>query len=94
MPNVRVTSSGGGSGDGVDSRAVVTGDGISPESVLAWYTGQLVQAGWRTGAPAISARVAAQFFDATDDKGGQWQGTLVVSGLNTAMNLALVMRPR
>ena len=95
MPDARVSSSGGGgSSNEVDSRATVSGDALDPAKLLAHYASQLIQAGWKTGAPAIGARVAAQFFEAADDAGTQWQGTLMVSGANTSMNLTLVMRPR
>ena len=96
MPNVQVYRSGGGGGNAeVESHATMSAaDGIDPAAVLAHYTTQLVQAGWKTGSPAVGARVAAQFFEATDSAGKQWQGTLMVSGTHTSLTLSLLMRPR
>lgn len=93
FPGGDVSTSGGGSGDEeVDSRARVTGASLDASILLAHYAAQLLQAGWKLGEPAIAAHVAAQFLEATDDAGKHWQGTILVSGSNTAMNLALVMR--
>lgn len=92
--NAHVASSGGGAGDEVTARAVVTGEALSAPAVLAHYASQLIDAGWKTGAPAVGARVATQFFEAVDDAGGQWQGTLLVSGFDDKLHLSIVMRPR
>jgi hypothetical protein len=95
FPGAQVSSSGGGSGDReVDSRAVATGTALEPAALLAHYAAQLVEAGWKSGEPAIGARVAAQFLEATDDAGKHWQGTIMVSGSSTAMDLAIIMRSR
>ena len=92
-PKANVSSAGGGGGDReVDSRAFVTGRALDPSAILAHYVAQLAQAGWKAGEPAISASVGAQFLEATDDAGNPWEGTIMVSGSKTAMNLALVMR--
>jgi hypothetical protein len=95
LANAHVSTSGGGSGEqAVDSHARVDGQALDPSVLLAHYVAQLVQAGWKTGAPAIGAHVAAQFLEAVDDTGKHWQGTIMVSGSSTAMDLALIMRAR
>lgn len=93
LPHTHVMTSGGGGGNNeVNSRGLVSGESLDPAVLLAHYAAQLVQAGWTADTPAIGTHVAAQFFEAADDAGQHWQGTMMVSGSSTAMNLALVMR--
>jgi hypothetical protein len=87
-------SGGGGSSSGVHSDAEMTGQGIVVADVLSHYSKQLVAAGWTASAPAIGERLAAQFFEAKDAKGGAWEGVLMVAGTATAIKLSLEMNPR
>ena len=90
---VRVGSAGGGSGrDGLDSRAAMTGAALVPSTILAHYTQQLVVARWTAHPPAISPRVAAQYFVAKDTTGAQWAGVLMVVGSESAIDLTLNMK--
>jgi hypothetical protein len=92
-PGVHVSSSGGGSGsDGVNSRAAMTGTRLVPSAILKHYSDQLVAAGWTAAAPAISERVAAQFFEAMTPEGDRWNGVLMVVGGGSNAQLSLVMR--
>lgn len=92
---VHVTRShGGSSSDGIDASAEVTGNMLVPSVILAHYANQLVAAGWTAATPAVSDRVAAQFFEAKDASGGQWEGVLMASGSRTALTVSLTMRPR
>jgi hypothetical protein len=92
---VRVSGSSGGSGsDGVNSRAEMTGADLSASTILAHYAAQLVAAGWTAETPAVSQRVAAQYFEAKDASGGSWEGVLMASGSKTALAISLNMRHR
>jgi hypothetical protein len=59
--------------------------------ILAHYAAQLVGAGWAAAAPAISERVAAQFFEAKTASGDRWEGVLMAVGGGSAMTLSLTM---
>lgn len=90
-----VRRSGGGAGGGeVHSSAEMTGMGLVPSTVLAHYARQLVAAGWTAAAPAVSERLAAQFFEAKDASGAPWEGVLMTVGSGTAMQVSLTMNPR
>jgi hypothetical protein len=92
-PGVRVVTGGGGRGsDGVNSRAEMTGTRIVPATILKHYADQLTAAGWVANPPALSDRVAAQFFEATAPDGGRWEGVLQVMGGGSAASLSLNMR--
>lgn len=92
---VRVTGSQGGSGDnGVTSSADITGAALVPSAILAHYASQLLAAGWTGATPAISERVAAQFFEAKDASGATWQGVITAAGSRTALTVSLTMHPR
>jgi hypothetical protein len=92
---VRVTrSNGGGGGDGVNSSAEMTGTALSPSAVIAHYATQLVAAGWIAEAPAVSERVAAQFFETKDASDAPWEGVLMAVGSGTAITVSLSMHPR
>ena len=93
-PGVRVPSAGGGSGNGVDARAEMTGTDLKPGNILEHYAKQLVAAGWKADAPAVSDRVAAQFFEARSTSGHMWEGTLIVTGSGRSLNLTINMLPR
>ena len=91
----RVSGSSGGSGsDGVHSSAEMTGADLSAATVAAHYAAQLVAAGWTAEPPAVSQRVAAQYFAAKDASGGSWEGVLMASGGKTALTVSLTMNRR
>ena len=92
---VRVGRSGGGSGgDGVDSHAEMTGTSLEPATILAHYAAQLSAAGWTAASPAISDRLAGQYFEAKDSAGATWEGFLLAAGGGKTMSLSLVMHPK
>jgi hypothetical protein len=94
-PGVHVRRSGGGSGgSGVNSHAEVSGTALVPAAIVAHYAAQLVAAGWTASEPAISARVAAQFFEAKDTAGAAWEGVLMAAGSETALTVTLNMQRR
>lgn len=95
-PGLRVrTSGGGGSGSGgVESHAEAVGTRLVPAAVVAHYAKQLVAAGWTAADPAVSPRVAAQYFEARDSAGGRWGGVLLAAGSDSALSLTLDMKPR
>ena len=63
---------------------------LLPSTILA-HAAQLVAAGWTAAAPAISERVAAQFFAAKDASGAPWEGVLMAVGSKTALTVSLAM---
>jgi len=87
-------SHGESNSDGVTSSAEITGTALVASTVLAHYASELVAAGWTTATPAISERVAAQFFEAKDASGAPWEGVLMTSGGRTAQTVSLTMHPR
>ena len=92
---VHVSRSGGGSGDdGVESNAEMTGTNLVPAIIVAHYASQLTTAGWTAEAPAVSDRVAAQYFEARDSSGGAWEGTLIASGNGSTLKISLTMHSR
>ena len=91
---VHVGRSGGGSGDGVHSSGELSGKALVASVILAHYANQLVAAGWTGASPAVSDRVAAQFFEAKDESGRWWEGVLQVAGSDTTLALSLTMNPR
>jgi hypothetical protein len=94
-PGVRVRRAGSGSGGGgVNSHAEVTGTALVPAAIVAHYAAQLIAAGWTAAEPAISARVAAQFFEAKDTAGVAWEGILMAAGSETALTVTLNMERR
>lgn len=94
-PGVQVGGSGGGGGsDGVNSRGEISGTALVPGVIVAHYAAQLVAAGWTALEPAVSARVAAQFFEAKDASGATWEGVLMAAGSGTTISLTLNMQPR
>jgi hypothetical protein len=94
-PGVHVRRSGSGSaGDEVNSRAQLSGTALVPAAVLAHYAAQLVAAGWTASEPAVSARVAAQLFEAKDTTGATWEGVLMAAGSETALTVTLNMQSR
>lgn len=95
LPGTRVGSSRGGSGGGeVESEAQVSGTALIPSVILAHYAAQLMAAQWVAGAPAVSARVAAQHFEAKGDMGAVWEGVLMAVGNDRELTLSLQMRQR
>lgn len=92
-PGVTVTNV-DGSGPGVTSNATAIGSGLEPAPILAHYAAQLVAAGWSSSSPAHGQRVAAQYFEASDSTGARWDGSLTVSGRDSALRLTLQMTPR
>jgi hypothetical protein len=88
------TSGGGYGGDGVNSRAEVTGTNLVAGTILAHYASQLVAAGWKADPPAVSERVAAQFFEARSSAGQTWEGTMIVTGSASTLSLTLNMHLR
>lgn len=95
LAGTRVASSRGGSSSAsVSSEAQVTGAALVPSVILAHYTAQLVAAQWTAAPPAVSARVAAQFFEAKGESGTIWDGILMAVGTDRALTLTLTMRPR
>jgi hypothetical protein len=94
-PGVRVQRSGGGSdGSEANSHAEVSGTALVPAAIVAHYAAQLIAAGWTASEPAISARVAAQFFEAKDTAGAVWEGVLMAAGSETALTVTLNMQRR
>lgn len=93
-PGVRVGISGGGYGSDVHASADVTGTDLTPGPILDFYAAQLVAAGWKADAPAVSDRVAAQFFEARSTAGQPWEGTMIVIGSGTSLSLTINMRPK
>ena len=92
---VHVSRSGGGSGsDGVHSNAEMTGADLVPSTIIAHYAGQLVAAGWTAAPPALSERVAAQYFEAKDTSGAPWEGVLMASGSKNELTISLTMHAR
>jgi hypothetical protein len=87
-------SHGSTNSDGVISTAQVTGANLNAAAVVAHYGAQLVAAGWTAAAPAISERVAAEYFEAKSASGGWWEGVLMASGSKTALTISLSMQPR
>jgi hypothetical protein len=87
-------STGGGGSDEVRSAAEVTGVALSPSTIVAHYTAQLVGAGWTAETPAVSQRVAAQYLTAKDASGKSWEGVLMASGSTTALTVSLTMHPK
>lgn len=93
--DAHVYRSNGGSGrDGVRSSAEMTAPTLTPAAILAHYAAALVAAGWTTDTPAVSARVAAQFFEAKDASNAVWEGVLLVDGIGPNLSLSLTMHPR
>ena len=94
-PGVHVRRSGSGHGGArVSSHAEVSGTALVPAAIVAHYAAQLVAAGWTASEPAISARVAARFFETKDSAGGAWEGVLVAAGGETALTVTLNMERR
>jgi hypothetical protein len=87
-------SHGGGSDGAVNSSAEMTGTALVPSAMLAHYAAQLVAVGWTAAAPAVSERVAAQFFETKDSSGARWEGVLMTVGNGTAITASLTMHPR
>jgi hypothetical protein len=85
---------GGGSMSDVNSSGEMEGKALVPSAIVAHYSAQLVAAGWTAAAPAISERVAAQFFEARDASGAPWEGVLMANGNATAVTVSLTMHPR
>jgi hypothetical protein len=94
-PGVRVRRSGAGSeGSAVNAHAEVSGSALVPAAIVAHYAAQLVAAGWTASEPAISPRVAAQFFEAKDTAGAAWEGVLMAAGSETPLTVTLNMQRR
>ena len=87
-------SHGGSGGEGVNSSAEMSGTDLLPSTILAHYAAQLVAAGWTAAAPAISERLAAQFFAAKDASGVPWEGVLMAVGSKTTLTVSLTMHSR
>lgn len=95
LPGGRVTSSHGGSGSGgVSSQAEIVGTDLDPAAAVAHYAAQLVSAGWTTDTPALSQRLAAQYFEAKDSGGAAWEGVLMAVGTKEKLTVSLSMEPR
>jgi len=91
---VRVGISRGGNGEGASSSTELSGTDLVPASILAHYAAQLSAAGWTASAPAISERVAAEYFSAKDARGIAWDGVLMAVGNGTAVTASLSMHVR
>lgn len=92
---VRVFQSHGGLGSGgANSTADMTGADLSAATIVAHYAAQLVGAGWIAEPPAVSQRVAAEYFVAKDASGRSWEGVLMASGGKTALTVSLTMHPQ
>lgn len=87
-------SHGGSGGSEVNSSAEMTGTALVPSAILAHYAAQLVAAGWTGAAPAVSDRVAAQFFETKDASRAPWEGVLMAVGSGTATTVSLTMNMR
>jgi len=70
------------------------GTALVPSAILAHYAAQLIAAGWTAASPAISERVAAQFFEAKDGSGGVWEGLLTAIDNGTMKSASLAMHVR
>jgi hypothetical protein len=94
-PGVRVQRGGSGGGGGeVNSQAQLSGTALVPAAIVGHYAAQLVAAGWTASEPAISPRVAAQFFEAKDTADAAWEGVLMAAGSETALTVTLNMQRR
>lgn len=90
----RVSGSSGGGGNGeARSSAEITGADLNPSAMLAHFAAQLVAAGWTAETPAVSQRVAAQYFSTKDASGRPWEGVLMASGGKTTLTVSLTMHP-
>jgi hypothetical protein len=87
-------SHGSGGDSEASSGAEITGTNLVPATIVAHYADQLIAAGWTASPPAISDRVAAQYFEAKDATGAPWEGVLMASGSTTALAVSLTMHPR
>lgn len=88
------SSHGSGGSSEASSNAQITGTSLVPAAIVAHYAEQLVAAGWTASPPAVSERVAAQYFEAKDAAGAPWEGVLMASGEKTAVSVSLAMHPR
>jgi hypothetical protein len=94
-PRVHIQRAGASSeASEVSSRAEMSGTALVPAAVVAHYAAQLVAAGWTASEAAMSARVAAQFFEAKDTTGATWEGVLMAAGSETALAVTLNMQRR
>jgi hypothetical protein len=84
------TSSGGGR-NSVDASTRFDSTTMTPEALLAHYARQLVDAGWTSYSPAAHRTFSAQLFEARDELGRTWRGTLMVvpSGASRAISLTM-----
>ena len=88
----RFTMSGGGSSsNSLQSNARLIDATIDAAQVLAHYSAQLTAAGWRAFAPALDTTLVAQLFEARDDSGTTWRGTLLVVPNGTTRDVTLMM---
>ena len=88
----RFTTSGGSSGsNSLASSTRLIDATIDAAQVLAHYSAQLTAAGWRTFAPTLDATFVAQLFEARDDSGTTWRGTLLVVPNGTTRDVTLMM---
>lgn len=89
---VRFTTSGGSSGsNSLTSSTGLVDATIDAAAVLAHYSAQLTAAGWRTYAPTLKPTFVAQLFEARDDSGATWRGTLLVVPNGTTRDVTLMM---
>ena len=72
----------------------MTGTALVPSAIMAHYAAQLTAVGWIAAAPATSERVAAQFFEATDESGAAWEGVMTVVGNANKITASLSMHLR
>jgi hypothetical protein len=99
-PGARVSGSHGASGgDGgpsstISSSADLTGAALVPSAILAHYAAQLSAAGWTGAPPAISEKIAAEFFEAKDAAGATWEGALTIVANSTVTTASLAMHVR
>jgi hypothetical protein len=92
-PGATVVAASGSHGGEVESRAQLRDSSRTAAAVAAHYAAQLVAAGWVASPAATSERVAAQPFDARDQKGLSWTGLLTVTASGDRHDLSLRMKP-
>lgn len=82
----------GGGSDEVNAYARLTAPSLTAGQVLEHYSKQLVSAGWKAAASAVSERGALQPFDARDSEGAEWSGALLVVSHGNVRDASLLMR--
>jgi hypothetical protein len=89
--SLRTAGSGSGSNE-VHSTGVLTGASVTPAAAVAHFASQLTAAGWVGAPPALSEKVVAQYFEARDERGALWSGTITATRYSNGMSVAIGMR--